>query len=363
MDFTVGVEEEYQLVDLETRALHSGVDDVLPGAHARVGDDVEAELQQSQIEIGTPVCNDLGEVRAELRRLRAEVASAAAAQGLALAAAGTHPFSRWQDNRITEKEAYVALADRYAHLAREQIVFGCHVHVAIGDQELAIQTMNQARPWLSPLLALSASSPFWQGTDTDYASYRTEVFGRWPTAGAPEAFASRAEFDRVVEELIATGSIDDRARLYWDVRPSARYETLEFRIADVCTSLDDAVMLAGLIGALVRRGAALAESGAPIPTVRPEMVRAATWRAARNGISADLVDVVGLRSAPARQVVDGLLAFVRPALDEWDEWDEVSALVAGVFERGTSAARQRELHRRTGSLSDVVDWIVAETQA
>lgn len=360
-DFTIGVEEEYQLVDPETRALRSGIEQVLPRAQAEVGEDVAHELQQSQIEIGTPVCRDLASVRTELARLRRQVADAADAEGLVLAAAGTHPFSTWRDQQITDEAAYLALADRYAHLAREQIVFGCHVHVAIGDRELLIATMNQVRPWLAPLLALSTSSPYWHGTDTGYASYRTEVFGRWPTTGSPAVFASRAEFDEVIEQLVATEAIDDRARLYWDVRPSARFATLEFRVGDVCTSLDDAVLLAGLVSALVRRGADLARHEAPVPAARPEVLRAATWRAARNGIAGDLIDVARVRSAPAREVVDALVAHVRPALEDTGDVDEVAHLVDVVFGRGTSAERQRQVHARRQSLDDVVDWVVAET--
>ena len=263
-DFTIGVEEEFQLVDPETRELRPGVDQVLPEAQERTSAaEVSHELQQSQIEIGTPVCRTLAEARAELVRLRAEVRESAAHRGLTIVAAGSHPSSRLDHQRITEIDDYRQIADNYAHLADEQVVFGCHVHVGVADRELAIAAMNHIRPWLAPLVALSSSSPFWSGADTGYASYRSEVFGRWPTAGAAEPFASRAEYEEVVDQLLSTGSIDAPARIYWDVRPSARYDTLELRVADVCTSVDDAVLVAGLAGALVRQGVTCAEAGEP----------------------------------------------------------------------------------------------------
>ncbi len=361
-DFTIGVEEEFQIVEPTSRDLDPSVDEILAEARRRTApEQVSHELQQTQIEIGTPICRGLDEVRAELRRLRSEVATAATGRGLAIAAAGTHPFVKPDEERFTDKDAYLALADRYAHLASEQKVFGCHVHVGIADRELAIATMNHIRPWLATMLALSASSPFWAGLDTRYASYRTEVFGRWPTAGPPELFSSAAEFDDVVAQLLGTGSIDAPARIYWDVRPSAKFATLELRVADVCTSLDDAVMIAGLAGGLVRHGAALAAAGRPPDAVRPEVLRAARWQAARYGISGDLVDVGALRAAPATDVVGRLLADLDPALDEWGEREHVTDLVHQVVARGTSAQRQREVYRRRGSLDDVVDWLLAET--
>jgi carboxylate-amine ligase len=361
-DFTIGVEEEFGLVDPLTRELRPDIHEVLPDAESRVrGDEVSTELQQSQIEIGTPICRTLSEVRDELRRLRSRVAAAADAHGLAVLAAGSHPKANGPGRQITDKAAYEELGQRYAHLADEQLVFGCHVHVGVVDRELAIAAMGHLRPWLAPLLALTVSSPYWDGTDTGYASYRTEVFGRWPTAGPPELFRDRREFDDVVAQLLATGSIDDPARIYWDVRPSARFETLELRVADVCTSLDDAVLVAGLAGALVRTGVRLAEAGRPPSALRPELMRAARWRAARYGLSADLIDPEARRSAPAAAVIAQLLDFVAVALDEWGEREHVTELTETVLAAGTSAQRQREVYARRGSLDDVVDWILAET--
>ena len=360
-DFSIGVEEEYQLIDRESGALAAGIDEVLAVADDQVSDDVSHELQQAQIEIGTPICRTLEEVRAELVRLRTAVGAAAAERGLAIVAAGSHPVASVDGGGITDEPEYRMIAEQYAHLAREQVVFGCHVHVGIADRELAIAAMNHARPWLPVLLAVSTSSPFWDGIDTGYASYRCVVFTRWPTAGSPELLASRAEYDEVVRQLLATKTIDDRARIYWDARPSARYETIEVRIADVCTSIDDAVMVAGLVGALLRHGAAAALAGEPPPPARPEIVRAARWRAARYGMTDELIDVVGTKSAPAPDIARKLLTVLEPSLDEWGELELVTSLVEQVVERGTSAERQRKLLHRTASLDAVVDWLVDET--
>jgi carboxylate-amine ligase len=256
---------------------------------------------------------------------------------------------------------YERLEREYQQLAREQLICGAHVHVGLDDGEALVDVMNRARPWLSPILALSGNSPFWEGDDTGYDSYRTELWRRWPMATTPALFASNAEFEALVETLLATGSIDDRARLYWDIRPSARFPTLEFRVTDACLTVDDTVMVAGLVRGLVRSCLEEAEAGEPVPAVRPEVIRAATWRAARYGLSGDLVDVLAGKSVPARVLVDRLLDFAGPALRDFGDWEEVSELVERIFSRGTGAARQRAVLARTGRLQDVVDYLVAQT--
>ena len=210
------------------------------------------------------------------------------------------------------------------------------------------------------LLALSANSPFWQGVDSGYCSYRTQIFDRLPVTGTPPVLGTRAAYDGLVEELVATGSMADATRLYWDVRPSARFPTVEFRVCDVGLTVDDAVMVAGLVRALVRTCHARAVAGEPVPAVHPEVVRSARWRASRDGLDGELVDLAAGRTRPAAEVVDGLLTFLRPDLEGAGEWDEVSALVAQTSDRGTGARRQREVLERTGSLEDLVGWMAAQ---
>jgi len=360
-DFTIGVEEEYQIINPTTRELCSRVQHILPIAQKALGEEVQPEAQLSQIEIGTPVCRTLFDVRASLVRLRREVIAAAAKDGNQIAAAGTHPFSAWEQQQITPKERYQALMRDYQQLTRELIIFGCHVHVGISDRSAAIRVMNRARVWLSPLLALSASSPFWLGTDTGYASYRTEVWGRWPISGPPLIFESQAEYEALVKALIATGSVEEATKIYWDVRLSERFPTVEFRITDVCMTVDEAVMVAGLVRALARTCYEQAMRDEPFPAARHELIRAAHWRAARYGLDTELIDIGQERAVPAHELVERFLAFVRPALEEYGDWDEISSIVRETMQRGPGATRQREAYKRTGRLEDVVDLIVAET--
>jgi carboxylate-amine ligase len=277
-----------------------------------------------------------------------------------LAASGTHPFSPWTDDPGINQE-YEVVEREYQQLAREQVICGGHVHVGIEDPELAIAVVNGVGPWLSPIVALAANSPFWGGRDTGYASYRTELWRRWPMAGTPLPFADRAEYEALVEALFRTGSIDDHARIYWDVRPSAKFPTVEFRVADVGMTVDDTIMMAGLVRGLAATVAREAAGGPRPVDARPELLRAATWRAARYGISADLVDVGEGTAVPARELIGRFLDRLRPALTDLGDWDEVSELVGRTLVDGTAADRQRGVWAATGDLGAVVDFIVEKT--
>ncbi|HEY9602183.1 MAG TPA: carboxylate-amine ligase [Allocoleopsis sp.] len=360
-DFTIGVEEEYQIIDPATRELHSRAKQILAIAKKTLGEEVQHEAQLSQIEIGTPICRTLADVRRELVHRRREAIAAAAKDGNLIAAAGTHPFSHWEDQQLTPKDRYKSLERDYQQLTRELVIFGCHVHVGIRDREAAIQVMNRARIWLAPLLALSANSPFWLGTDTGYASYRTEIWSRWPLSGVPSVFESHAEYKNLVQALVATKSVEEATKIYWDVRLSERYPTVEFRITDVCMRVDEAVMVAGLVRALARTCYEQALRDEPFVAARPELLRAAHWRAARYGLDEELIDISTLTAVPARELVETFLSFVRPSLEDAGEWDEISSIVYETMQRGTGATRQREAYKRAGRLEDVVDLIVEET--
>jgi glutamate---cysteine ligase / carboxylate-amine ligase len=361
-DYTLGVEEEYQIIDPETRALYPGAEGVLKRAKQTLGEDrVVPELRASQVEALTPICRSLSEVRAELTRLRRGVIQAAEEEGVRIAAASTHPFSHWQDQPITAGERYERILDRERRMAEEQVVFGFHVHVGLSDREAAVHTMNRARAWLAPLLALSANSPFWMREDTGYASYRTQIWGWLPTAGPPGHFASLAEHDAVIESLVATGGAMEASQVYWDMRLPQKLDTVEIRVCDVCASIDEAVMLAGLCRGLVRTCHEAAEEGRPYHEARPEILRAAHWIASRYGLDAELVDVEAGRLAPAREVIEKLLDLTRLALEEHGDWEEVSALVGDTLKRGNGAKRQRRAYERSGRLEDVVDMLVEGT--
>lgn len=360
--FTIGVEEEYQIVNPADLGLRSRARSLVRRAQEEIGEEVSHELYLSQVEIGTPICDTLGDVRSALERLRGGLIRTAEAQGNLIAAAGTHPFSHWDQQKLTPKDRYRSIADELQQIAREEVIFGCHVHVGISDRDAAILTINRVRPWLAALLALTANSPFWLGEDTGYSSYRTIIFGRLPMVDVPQVFDSRAEYDALIDDLIASDSIAEGSRVYWDVRPSSRFETIEFRVADVCTTIDEAVLCAALCRSLARTCHAEIVRGEPFADVRVELLRSAKWRAARFGLDAELIDVGSRRSLPAFHVVDHLLAYLRPDLEAHGEWDETSALIHELLARGNGATRQRVAFRRAGRLEDVVNLIVEETR-
>jgi carboxylate-amine ligase len=359
--WTVGIEEEYQIIDPVTGELCPQSDQLLPQVQPALGQDVQPELYQAQIETASRVSNTLADIRAELVRLRRALVAAAANHGKRIGAAGTHPFSRWSEQPITPKPRYQGIAQTYRQLADELIIFGCHVHVGLDDRDGAIQVLNRVRPWLAPLLALAANSPFWQGQDTGYASYRTELWSRFPMAGPPCLFTSRAEYDTLIRTLVATGSIEDASKIYWDVRLPERFATVEFRVTDVCLTVDEAVMVTGLVRALARTCYEQACRNELFSAVRPELLRAAHWRAARFGLDGDLIDVVAEASVPAHTLIKTFLAFVRPALEASHDWDEVASLVHDTLQHGNGATRQRRAYQQAGRIEDVVDLILAET--
>jgi YbdK family carboxylate-amine ligase len=360
---TFGVEEEFHLVDpVGYRLTRSPAlaDAVLRGES---GPHLHAEITTTQLESATGICTDLAQLRAELVTTRAEAAGAAARAGVRILAASTHPFDSWQQQDITPAPRYQAMVDRWAGLAEQQDIVGCHVHVGIPDLETAVAVMDRARPYLPFLLAMTGSSPFHDGVDTGHASYRTMWWSRWPTTGPPEYLGSAERFHEVVAGLVASGVIADSSHLYWDLRPSSHLPTLEFRLADVCTEVDDVVLHAALVRSLVRVLAGRVERGEPCPQPRPELLRAARWRAARHGLEGNLFDVLRGELVPARVTVRRLLTELREDLEDHDEWTVVVDMVERLFERGTSASRQRRTWLRTGDWREVAARIVREGTA
>lgn len=357
---TLGVEEEYHLVDPETFALAPCPELSMAAVRHDLGTRIRAEITTTQLEVATGICLSLADVRAELTAARAEAVAAAASSGAAVLAASTHPFGSWEQQQITAAPRYVAMVERWAALALQQDICGCHVHVGVPDLDTAVAVMDRARPYLAVLQAMTGSSPFHDGIDTGYDSFRTIWWSRWPTTGPPEQLGSAARFAEVVAGLVACGVIADGSHLYWDVRPSYHLPTLEFRLADVCTDLDDAVLHAGIVRSLVRVLVARAEAGVPAPQPRPEMLRAARWRAARHGIAGQLFDPLLGTLVDARLAVRRLLAELEADLRDHDEWAEVDDLVGRLFSRGTSAMRQRATWRRTGDPRQVAEAIIRE---
>jgi carboxylate-amine ligase len=359
---TLGVEEEFLVVDKASGALVSRADQVLVHAEPALGNAVAAELNLCQIEVGTPVCTTLAEVRSELTRLRRGLSSAAEQVGSRVAAVGAHPFGYWEDQRVdVRNDRYRRMEDAYQIVARQQVICGCHVHVGIADRELAIDTMNRVRPWLAVLLALSANSPYWRSLDTGYASYRHQVWQRWPTAGMPPRLRSYSEFQELVAQLQAIEAIEDPTFIYWYVRPSIRYPTLEFRSCDACLEVDHSLAIAGLVRALAWTCAHQALDGEPDGGPRREVLKAAMWRAGRYGLSADLVSPSAMETRPAAEVVGELLDHVKDGLEAHGDWDEVNELVGCILRRGNGASRQRAAYARRRDTHDVLNEVLAAT--
>ena len=348
----VGVEEEFLLVDAGTGRPAPRIQEVIGDAEERAGEAAQTELHRAQIETASEPCATLGDLRADLTRLRTAVAEAAAGHGAAVVASGTFPgVIGAEGEAITSRERYQDMAGANALVAREQLICGCHVHVGVDGPEAAIRVVNRIRRWLPVLLALSANSPYWDGRDSGFASYRTEVWTRWPTAGPSGSFRDIEEYRSLVAGLVAAEVILDPAMAYWDVRPSERYPTVEVRVADVALTVDDAVLVGGLARALVLH---CAEEAADEPDPRPEMLRAASWRAARTGLEGPILDPVRGVAVDAADAVGRMLDAVGPWLDRAGDRETVEDLLADVMAGGNGAARQRAAHARRGRLEDVV---------
>jgi glutamate---cysteine ligase / carboxylate-amine ligase len=334
---TVGVEEEFLLVDAESGQPRAVSHLALAGD---APSELTGELQQEQVETGTRPCVSLDELGAELRRARARAAAAAASAGAELAALGTSPLP--VEPTIAPSPRYEEMRRRFGLTAAEELTCGCHVHVAVASDDEGVAVLDRIRPWLAPLLALTANSPFWQGLDSGYASYRQQVWQRWPSAGAYAPFGSADDYHATVRAMVDTGTVLDPGMMYFDARLSADHPTLEVRVADVCLDADDAVLLAALVRGLV--GTALREwrAGTPADPVRLELLRLAAWRAARSGVEGDLLDPGSWRPRPAREVLDRLVAHVTPALDDAGDLACVRALLGQVLARGTGARAQRD---------------------
>jgi glutamate---cysteine ligase / carboxylate-amine ligase len=356
----VGVEEEFHVVDLKTRRLTPRADGLL-GQLAP--ERFYSELQRSVVETNSRPFVRLADLIEDLAALRRGVTRAAEPLGLGIVAAGTVPIADVEALKVTPDARYENMLEEYQILAREQLICGAQVHVDVGgDRDLAVAVAHRVSPWLPPLLALSASSPFWLGQDTGYASYRSLVWQRWPATGPLPQFESAAEYDTMINDLVRTGVLSDPGMIYFDVRPSAHLPTVELRLCDACPLVEDTALLAGLFRALVIREIDAIHAGLPAPPVHREISRALTWRAARSGLEGELVDPKTGVPAPAHHVVWDMVQALRPALETAGDWELVSELTSSALARGSSANRQREAFAR-GGLHQVVDLLVAETNA
>jgi len=350
---TVGVEEEFLLVDPESgRARAIGAAVLIAGSGGAEDEDLSGELQAEQLETGTQPCLDLEGLGVELRRTRATARAAARAVGVEPVALATSPIA--VEPTTSPGTRYRRMIERFGLTGAEQLTCGCHVHVAVGSDEEGVAVLDRIRPWLAPLLAVSTNSPFWNGTDSGYGSYRSQVWGRWPSAGPTALFGSAAGYKTVTRAMLNTETVLDDGMIYFDARLSQQHPTVEVRIADVCREPDDAVLIAALVRALVDTAADDWERGVAPDPVPVEVLRLAAWRAGRSGIGSALVDPRSWAPAPAADVLRGLVEHVGEALCANGDRDVVTELLDAVLARGTGATRQRAVFDRDGDVHAVV---------
>ncbi len=370
---TLGVEEEYQIIDPETRNLHAYISEFLSLDEQRDKKiDLKPEFMQSQVEVGSNVCSDVKEVRKEIIRLRRSVIEMAEENGVQIAAASTHPFARWDEQSITEGVRYRELLDNMQGVAQRLLIFGMHVHVGFGNQkDLMIDVMNQARYFIPHMLALSTSSPFWHGRNTGLKSYRSVIFEAMPRTGLPHTFTSWAEYKRFEETMAKVGAFgkeDTTAKIWWDIRPHPIFDTLEFRINDICTTVDEAVSIAALFQAICAKLIKLRQQNLSWRQYRHMHITENKWRAVRYGIDGNMIDFGRQKSVPFAVLMDELLIILEDVTTELDTRDEVE-FVRTILARGTSADRQLAVYKRHGgsdnrdeALIAVVDHLVKETK-
>ena len=359
-ELTIGIEEEYQIVD-STGELRPHIETLLrASAQEAVGEQFRAEMIQSVVEVGTGVCSSVDKAFAEVSQLRSTLARLLSTEGLRMACAGTHPFSKWQEQLITEKDRYKMLEDEMQDVVREILIFGLHVHVGIPNRELRMDIMNEARYFLPHLLALSTSSPFWAGRDTGLKSYLSVVWSRFPRSGIPPDFESYDEYENYLEMLVKTGCIDDGKKIWWDLRSHPYFPTLEFRCCDQTTRIEETICMAGLIQAICAKLLALRSRNLGFRRYMPALIAENKWRAMRYGIDGRLIDFGRRAEGPMRELALELLEFVDDVVDSLASRKAVE-YVHTILREGTSADRQVRVHREQGSLSAVVDHLCAET--
>lgn len=367
--FTIGIEEEYLLVDPETRNL--AVDppaSILEDCRKRIGDQVTPEFLRSQIEVGTQVCTSISEAAEQLRSLRCCIREVAESHGLAMIAASTHPIADWDLQKHTEKERYNTLAQSMQTVVRRMLICGMHVHVGIENDDLRIDLMNQVSYFLPHLLAISTSAPFWHGIETGLKSYRMAVWNELPRTGLPPQFDSYGEYRRLVDTLVGTGVIEDASKLWWDIRPSDKFPTLEMRMTDICTRTEDSICVAALYRCLLRMLWRLRRSNQRWRQYDRFLISENRWRASRYGIDEGLIDFGKAEIVPFAELLEELIELVREDAEFFDCVSEVEH-AREILRRGTSAHKQIDVWQQARSsgktdaeaLRDVVDMLIEET--
>src|SRR5213595_1166648 len=358
--FTLGIEEEFAIIDPETRELRSHIHEILEGGKIMLKEQIKPEMHQSVVELGTEICQSIVDARAHVLELRSRLAELAGRSGLKIASAGTHPFSHWFDQHITEGERYAEIVKDMQQVARANLIFGLHVHVGIPDRNVAIHVMNQARYFLPHLYALSTNSPFWVGRNTGLKGYRLKVFERFPRTGMPDAFESLSEYEDYCKLLVKTGCVDNAKKIWWDIRLHPFFDTLEMRICDAQSRVDDTLAMAALIQAIIAKLFKLLWKNTTFRIYRRRLLDENRWRAARYGINGKLIDFGKESEVEERSLLNELLKFVASEVDEFGTQREMTH-IERIIREGTGAGRQLAVWERTQNMTAVVDHIVAET--
>lgn len=359
--FTLGIEEEFQTIDPVTRNLRSHMSKLVEDGKITLKERVKAEMHQAVVEVGTNICHNIREAREEVTYLRKMILDLAEKQNLQVAAAGTHPFADWVDQLITPDPRYDQIIDEMRDVARGNLIFGLHVHVGIETRNEGIQILNAVRYFLPHIYALSTNSPFWCGRNTGFKSYRSKVFDKFPRTGIPDFFSSAAEYDEYINLLVKTNCIDNGKKIWWDIRLHPFFNTIEFRMCDVPMRTDETICLAAIMQALVAKIHKLHSQNLSFRPYRRMLINENKWRAARYGISSKLIDFGKQEEVEYKILIHELLEFIDDVVDELDSRKEVE-YIHQILEMGTGADRQLAVFEQTGSLSDVVDYIVSETR-
>lgn len=359
--YTIGIEEEFQIIDPETRELRSHIHEILEDGKMILAENVKPEMHQSVVEIGTDICYDISDARRQVTKLRTDLANLAQSKGFAIAASGTHPFSHWKDQKITSHPRYKTIVSDMQQVARANLIFGLHVHIGLNDRETGIHIMNAARYFLPHVFALSTNSPFWLGRNTGFKSYRSKVFDRFPRTGIPDYFSSIAEYDSFVNLLIKTNCIDNGKKIWWDIRLHPSYNTLEFRICDVPMRIDETIALAAVMQAIVAKLHKLHKQNLGFRLYRRALIAENKWRAARYGIDGKLIDFGKKEEADCKILINELLEFIDDVVDDLHSREELK-YINKIMEMGTGADRQLSVWEQSYEAKDVVDYIIAETK-
>ena len=358
--FTLGIEEEFQIVDPATRELKSHVSEILEEGKLLLGEKIKPEMIQSMIEVGTGVCANIQEAREDITKLRCIISWLAKKKGMAIVAASTHPFSKWSEQEIYDGDRYKLLVDELQMVARSLLIFGLHVHVAVADLERRIHIMNAARYFLPHVLALSTSSPFWLGFNTGLKSYRSEVFKKFPRTEVPDHFESYAQYQAYVDLLIKMNCIPDGSKIWWDVRPHYKFPTLEFRVCDIPTRVDDTIAIAALFQAIVAKLHTLIDKNLGFRIYHRRLILENKWRAIRYGLDGKLLDLGKQKEVPVKDLIRELLEFVDDVIDPLGSRKEIEHIHT-ILDRGTSADEQLRVYHETGDYNAVVDMLMRNT--